>query len=179
MHRRRAGLPLSLDQASSIAQNGLTFLGCQAWMRETSTNHTALQTCHGQKSLLAIAVPGQGWSVPAHHANLVINVPLCRKIDEPTFTFYHFKRTPTTKLTGQYRMPTKGASVFSHFQVAQVPWPVILTKFSFSCPGILLFFSTHRVALPSWQQRETFVMWSYVPALQMVQSLDYGSYGPN
>lgn len=76
-------------------------------------------------------------------------------------------------------MPAKGASVFSHSEAAQAPWPVILTKFTFSCPGILLFFSTRGVALPSWQQKETFVMSSYLPALQTVQSLGYGSYGPN
>lgn len=60
MQRRRASLPLPLDQASGIVQNSLTFLECQARRREASTNHAALQTCHGQKSLLAIAVPGQG-----------------------------------------------------------------------------------------------------------------------
>lgn len=48
MHQRRAGLPLILDQASSVVQSSLTFVESQAGTGEDSTNHAALQACHGQ-----------------------------------------------------------------------------------------------------------------------------------
>lgn len=116
MYGRKAALPLSVDQVSGIVQNTLTFLECQAWAREAITNHTALQTCHGQKSLLDTAVPAQEQSTHVHNVNLVLNIPLCRKTEEPAFTFYHFKCTHTAKLPSQYEMPPKGALCFLTFK---------------------------------------------------------------
>lgn len=154
MHRRRADLPLSVYQALGIVQSSLTFAEGQAWTKKDSMNHRALQPCHGQEPLLATAVPGQG-----------LNFLSAEKLRNILSHFTTLKGTPTAKLAGQCRMSAQGASVFSHFQVAQLPWAAILTKFTFSCPVLLFLFTTHNISFHD--SRETFLISSYLPFLQI------------
>lgn len=145
----------------------LAVLQALSWAWRTAKKHDKSMTKphHGQEPFLASSVPGQG-----------LNFLSAEKLRSILSHFTTFKGTPTAKLASQYRMSAQGVSVFSHFQEAQLPWAAILIKFTYSCPGILLLFITHNVSFHD--NRETFLISSYLPALHIVQFLNYGLYDP-